>query len=693
VRRLTARWHRLPRWVRWPLWAGAAAVTAGVGLLVVLWFTLDLPDDDPLPEAAVLLTADGQELAVLAEDGVRFNVELEAVAPVVVDALIAAEDRRFYGHSGIDPVGIARAAWRNSLGGGNGRQGGSTLTQQLVKNLRDPGERNLLTKVREAVLATRLEQTMDKDDIVERYLNTVYFGRGTYGIEAASRSYFGVSALELRPSQAALLVGLLRSPETAEPLEHPEEAARRRQTVLDAMVETGDLTADEAAAAAAEPIEVLPRPDSTRLTAGVAPHFVEWAEAEAIAAVGEAALYRDGLRVVTTLDLEAQQAAEAAIAEILPDPADPQAALIALDTDGSVRAHVGSRDYETVAVDIARGADGGGSGRQPGSTFKPFVLAAALQGGARLADTVSGPATIDLDVGGTPWSVENYGGEGYGELDLVEATADSVNTAYAQLLADVGPQAVVDAAHTLGVTSELQPEPSIALGAEEVSPLELARAYLALADDGRGALPHVIERIEDADGNVVWTPALPEAAQVIDADVSRGVTRALEAVIDGGTGTAADIDRPAAGKTGTTQSNVDAWFAGYVPGYAAVVWMGYPDAALPMDDVHGRAVTGGSFPAQIWQRFMTVAVADRPADDFPAPSDEMLGRSSTTTSSTSSTSSSSTTSTSTVETTTTEAPAVPTTRPPATTTTTDAPAATTTTVAPAEGEAAEPVGP
>lgn len=673
----------MPRFVRWPLWIGSAFVVAVVAVLVGLWFTLDLPSDDPLPQAATVYTVDGEELAVLADGGVRYNVTLAEVAPVVVDAVVAAEDQRFYGHSGVDPVGVVRAAWRNTLGGGQGTQGGSTLTQQLIKNLTADTERSLGRKVREAILAIRLEQTEDKDQIMERYLNTVYFGRGTYGIEAAARGYFGIHASALTPAQAAFLVGLLRGPETADPVEHPEEAARRRQVVLDALVDIDALTAADAAAAAAEPLVVLPQPPSTRLVAGVAPHFVDWVEEEAIAAVGEEALYRDGLRIISTLDLAAQQAAEATIAETLPDPGDPEAALVALDTDGSVRAHVGSRDQQTVAIDIVRGVDGGGSGRQPGSTFKPFVLAAALQAGHGLEERVEGPASIQLDVGGTPWEVENYGGEAYGGISLLDATADSVNTAYAQLLADVGPQAVVDVAHAAGIQSPLAPEPSIALGAEEVSPLELAQAYLTFANDGRGARPHVIARIEDADGNVVWQPDLPAADQVIDQDVSRGVTRALQAVIAGGTGAAADIDRPAAGKTGTTQSNVDAWFAGYVPGYAAVVWMGYPDAAIPMDDVHGRAVTGGSFPAQMWQRFMTAALADRPEDDFPDPSDEVLeGDPGTATtspgSSTTTTPASSTTSTSEVEgtTTTTERP------PPATTTTSTTAPATTTTAEP-----------
>jgi len=275
-------------------------------------------------------------------------------------------------------------------------------------------------------------------------------------------------------------------------------------------------------------------------------------------------------------------------------------------------------------LDLVRGAAGGGSGRQPGSTFKPFVLAAALSRGVTLGDRFPGPSQMTFDTGGEPWVVHNYGDEGYGQLTVAEATANSVNTVYGQLLMEVGPSAVADAARVLGIESELPQNPSIALGAVEVSPEELARAYLTLADDGNRVDPYAIVRIEDADGDVVWEPDLPGAEQVVDPDIARATTAALRGVVDHGTGTAADIGRPVAGKTGTTQDNVDAWFAGYVPGYAAVVWMGYPDGAVPMDDVHGRSVTGGSFPAQIWARFMAAAMEGREAAEFPAPPEDLL---------------------------------------------------------------------
>lgn len=619
ARRLWARWWP---WLKWPVRAGAVLVLLGIAGFAYLWFTVDLPDDVPLPRAAVVVAAGGEELATVGPDGTRIEVGLEAIAPVAVDAVVAAEDQRFYDHDGLDPIGMGRALWQNLRSART--QGGSTITQQLAKVLFSEGDRSWMRKAREAVLALKLERTVDKDEIIERYLNVVYFGRGAYGIEAAARAYFDVTAAELTLPQAALLAGLIRAPETADPVETPEEATRRRQTVLAAMVSTGAATEEEAEAAGAEPLGAL-GPEQRAVQAILAPHFVDQVRAQAIDAVGEEAVFGGGLRIVTTLDFRAQEAAERAITEVLNEPTDPQAALVALDADGAIRAYVGGRDHEALELDLAAGESAGGSGRQAGSTFKPFVLAAALAGGITLEDRYRAPSSIEVDVDGELWEVDNYGGESFGRIDVADATANSVNTVYAQLLAEVGPQAVVDAARAAGIEAPLDAVPSIALGAEELSPLQLATGYATFANDGTRVTPYAIARIETADGDVVWEPERPAPAPGIDQGISRTVTAALQGVMDHGTGEGAAIDRPVAGKTGTTQDNVDAWFAGYAPGYTAVVWMGFAEGAIPMEDVHGRSVTGGSFPATIWRTFMEVAVADREPAEFPEPPEVISG--------------------------------------------------------------------
>ncbi|HEU5152061.1 MAG TPA: transglycosylase domain-containing protein [Iamia sp.] len=591
--------------------------------LVWLYATVELPADPPELQSSTIVDADGEELAVLQRDGYRIEVGLDEVAPVVVDALIAAEDRDFRHHDGIDPVGIVRAVTHN-IGGGE-TQGGSTITQQLVKNSYLSPERTYSRKVKEAILAIKLDDRLDKDEILERYLNTVYFGRGAYGIEAAANVYFDRSASELDVPQAALLVGLLRAPEAAEPSEDPETATRRRDSVIDDLVEVGDLTRAEADEAKAADLGAIPQDSPVTLTAGVGPHVVEWIRSQAVEMFGADAVYGGGLTIHTTIDIDDQRAAEQAVAEVLTDPNDPQAALVAIDPEGRIRAHVGGRDHAALQVDLARGREGGGSGRQPGSTFKPIVLAAALQDGtATLGSTFPAPASITLDDGGGPWEVGNYGGEGFGVLDLYESTTRSVNTVYAQLVLEVGPERAAEVADSLGIPGQ-EPDPSLVLGTGEVSVLDLAGGYSTLARQGERIDPYVIERVEDADDDVIFEVEPPEPVRALDEGPALAVTHALRGVIDGGTGTRAQLDRPAAGKTGTTQGNGDAWFAGYTPDLTAAVWMGYPEGPQrAMTDVHGESVTGGSLPADIWKRFMDAALADVEPSDFPAPPDDLL---------------------------------------------------------------------
>jgi penicillin-binding protein 1A len=684
------RSSRLWRWGRWPLGLLIVLGTSAVIVTTYLYFTVELPPTPPTLQSSVVLDAKGRPLAILAKDGVRQRVTLKNIAPAVPKALIAAEDRNFRENSGIDPRGLVRAFVNNARG--QPVQGGSTITQQLVKNSYLTPERSYARKVKEGILAIKLDRQTDKDEILERYLNTVYFGRGAYGIQTASDVYFGTKASRLTYPQAALLIGLLRAPESADPTRDPETAKARRDSVLDDLVEVGDLTKEQAGRFKRTELGAKKERSIVTLRAGVGAHAVEWIRQEAVKRFGAEAVYGEGLRIHTTIDIDKQRAAEDAVRQVLDQPTDPEAALVALDAQGGVKAEVGGRDYARLKVDLARGGKGGGGGRQAGSSFKPLVLATAIDRGvATLGSRFPGPPTLTLDPPSGPWTVSNYGGESFGDIDLTTATAHSVNTAYAQLMLQTDPAQVVDEAEKLGVGTPLQANPSLVLGTSEVSVVDMATAYSTFGRDGRRIDAHIIGRVEDADGTTVYEFSKGPGEQVIKPGTARAVNHALQEVIADGTGTGARLDRPAAGKTGTTQDYGDAWFAGYTPNYTAVVWMGYPEGpAHRMTDVHGRSVTGGSFPAEIWKRFMDAALAGVPPRDFPAvppallrppqgkpepvPTDRSPATSSTVTLAT--------TTTTTEPTTTTGAPPPPTappTQPPATTTTEPPPVATTTT--------------
>jgi len=608
-------------WLRLPLLGFGVLVLLLLLALTWLWASTELPPARSIGESAVLLDRNGEELAVLAQEGLRLEVPIEDMAPVAVDALIAAEDQRFYDHTGVDPIGIGRAVWNNLRD--DDLQGGSTITQQLVKNAYLTSDRTVTRKIREAVLAVKLERNDDKDAILERYLNTVYFGRGAYGLEAAARTFFDGSAADLTAEQAALLIGMLRSPQALDPANDLEAATARRDDVLRAMVDTEALTPEEAEAAIAVPVQTVEAKASpTTLRAGVAPHFVEHVRGILVERFGEQALYDEGLVVETTLDLADQRAAEAAVAKHLDQPTDPQAALVAVDRSGAVRAWVGGRDFEALQVDLAAGA--GGSGRQPGSTFKAFTLAATFERGNGAGVRFPAPAEITVDVDGAPWTVGNADGRDRGTITLAEATAGSVNTVYAQVLAQIGPEAVVDMSKRLGIQRELEPEPSIALGTEEVSPLELTAAFSTLSRSGSRIDPYLITEVRTRDGGVRWDPEEPEGEEVVEPRIADTVSAVLSETPRSGTARRAALDRPMAAKTGTTQENADAWLAGYTPEYTAVVWVGRAEGNQPMDPVDGQAVQGGTVPASIWHDFMVEALKDVPPTPFPDPDPELL---------------------------------------------------------------------
>jgi penicillin-binding protein 1A len=554
----------------------------------------------------------GAVITELFADQNRTSVTLKDIPPVMRNAIIATEDQRYYQHQGVDLLGMLRAAASDVLGG-RAAQGGSTITQQYVKGAFLTPDKTIKRKIAEVVLAYRVEQLYSKDKILEMYLNTIYFGHGAYGISTAAETFFGKAPSALTAPEAALLAGVVKSPTNYSPYLQPVAAKKRRDTVLMQMRDQGYLTPAEYAAAVATPIAVVPLKAGSK----IAPYFVEYVRDQLVKQYGSDAVYRGGLKVTTTLDLGMQAAAENSVASALNKPGDPSAAVVTLDPKtGAILAMVGGRDFASQQYNVVTQGH-----RQPGSAFKPFLLATALAQGVSPEQTFpSGPITIDVP-GSGPWSVTGASGGGSGPMRLRLATWDSVNSVFAQLIMQVGADKVAATAKTMGISTPITAVPAIALGGlkEGVTPLEMADAYATLANGGTKMEPFGIQEVSDASGKVLST-AQPAGTKAIDPAVAYLTTDMLKGVLTQGTAKSAQIGRPAAGKTGTTQEYRDAWFVGYTPYLTTAVWVGYPDAQKAMTSVHGIKVTGGSFPAQIWQSYMKVATAPYPKDDFQRPS-------------------------------------------------------------------------
>jgi penicillin-binding protein 1A len=643
------------------------ALFAGLGILAVTYAfaSIKTPEEVTPPSSAEVYDANGKLLGTYTDGVQRFLIDTEDLLnkkPFIGQAVIAAEDRDFYDHNGISFRGIFRAAWAN-VTGGEVQQGGSTITQQYVKNaILQDSSRTVMRKAKEAVLAVKIERRYSKKEILGFYLNTIYFGRGSYGIEAAARTYFGKHAAELTLAEVAYLAGIIPAPESYQPDEDKRLARERRDRVIDLMVEQGYIGDTLARRAKRGPVKLSAAAIAqakTNVRTQKAAYFMEWLRKEVLYKEFPDRLYTGGFKIYTTLDMEMQRAAEDAVYDTLTEHEDPPAALVSMTPEGYIRAMVGGK--RTIDIKKARGFNYATTfpGRQPGSSFKPFTLLTAIEEGVSPDSRFSGYSPMEIDDNpacnnpdGTPWEVDNYGGSSYGTIDLRTATTNSVNTVYGQLIAEIGPEKVADLLADFGFapkgTKEIEPYCANAFGgALSVTPLELARAYAGLA--GEGALPKVtpVLYITDSEGNCIkeYVPrkgdceieANSKPEQVVEKNSVAVLTDALTEVVEAGTATAASVGldgRPIAGKTGTGQDNKDAWFAGYVPQLTTVVWMGYPvtkgneqplmhycsDTVL-CRPVHGIDVTGGSFPAQIWASYMSAAVdiAELLPEEFPVP--------------------------------------------------------------------------
>lgn len=600
------------------------------GLAGAAWLItrIPLPPEAPQAQTSIVYDGSGNQLALLHGNQNRFPVRLDQVPQVLQDAVVSAEDHNFYKHRGIDPVGILRATWADLRHQGV-RQGGSTITQQYVKNafVGSGQRRTLLRKLKEAVIAVKLEHKYTKKAILERYLNAVYFGRGAYGVEAAAKAYYGRDASQLDLGQSAYLAGLIRTPSDGDVYNDPVLAKSLRTIVLNAMVRDRVVSRADADAAEAVDLKTATNPPSHGDTTVTSPvkgveYFVEYVRQQLRRSYSEQEILRGGLRVYTTLDPKLQTIAyDSVYSEVLNRTTDPAGALVSLDTDGHVVAMVGGRDWSKSSVNLAVGTDGGGSGRQGGSTFKPFLLAETIREGYSVQSSFNGPAKIVFPKAdnGNDWEVSNYDDASYGRLNLIDATVNSVNTIYAQLVTAIGPQNVADMAKKLGVRSPLSPPVvSITLGTPNVSVLDMADAYLSFANEGMQTDPRVIRKITV--GATLLVDDRPKRTRALEKDQADMVNFILRQVVDRGSGKGARLPNgPAWGKTGTTDNYGDAWFVGFNRKLTTAVWMGYPSGqSQQLLNVHGQArVNGGSIPADIWRRFMSRAAPDR--TEYPVP--------------------------------------------------------------------------
>ena len=583
----------------WGAVAGLWVTIAIVG--VVVYVGAHLPPIHSLqvpkrPPTIQITGADGSVLAMRGEMAGE-NLSLKMLPAYVPNAFIAIEDRRFYSHYGVDPIGIVRAAYANVMHRGVS-QGGSTLTQQLAKNLFLTQERTMQRKLQEVELAVWLEHKYSKNEILEMYLNRVYFGAGAYGVDAAAQRYFGKSARNITLAEAAMLAGLVKSPSRLAPNRNPKGAEKRAKLVLAAMADAGLITQAQAKAAIANPSYAMKAP-----SAGTVNYAADWIAEVLDDLVGQV---DQNIVVETTIDPKLQAEAEAAIIDELAAKSVKfnvsQGALVAMNPDGAVRALVGGRNYSESQFNRAVTAK-----RQPGSAFKPFVYLTAIEQGLT-PDTIRPDAPINIK----GWRPENYTQEYFGNVTLTQALAMSLNTVAVRLGQEVGPAAVVRTAHRLGIASKLEANASLSLGTSEVSLLELVGAYAPFANGGRAASPYVIRRIRTTGNKLLYARRPDRTGQAIDARSVSMMNQMMQETLR--TGTARKAELPgwqAAGKTGTSQDFRDAWFVGYTANLVTGVWLGNDDNSPT------RKATGGGLPVDVWTRFMKSAHQGVPVAALP----------------------------------------------------------------------------
>jgi penicillin-binding protein 1A len=589
-------------------WSAVMVLWVGIfGVGVFIWVASDLPDPEELWRKTDRPSITFVDIRgdVVDRRGAPDSppVDLKSLPVYVPQAVMAIEDRKFYKHWGFDFEGLARAFYINAKAG-RVVQGGSTLTQQLAKNLFLSSEQSLKRKAQELLLSVWLESRFTKDEIISLYLARVYFGSGAYGIDEAARRYFDKTPQNLTIAESALLAGLLKAPSRLNPVSSSQRAAERATVVLDVMEAQGVITKEQRVQAVREPLRFVPTSRG-----GGAAYFLDWIADDVGASVGEPT---EDVIVETTLDMKAQLAAETALGDELRTNGRSlkmsQAALVAIAGDGGVRAMVGGRNYQESEFNRVTEAK-----RQPGSAFKPFVYLAAMERGET-------PWSVRVDrplrIGN--WTPQNYNGGYSGAMPLITAFARSVNTIAVQLGEEVGRDTVVRVARRLGVRSRLDAQPTLALGTEVLTPLELTAAYVPFANGGTAITPYGFKRIRTRSGRILWERPSPAPRRAIEEVPLRSMNALLAQVVSAGTARGAQLpDRPVGGKTGTTSDYRDAWFIGFTGGYAAGVWVGNDDFGIKTNKV-----TGGSAPTRIWRAFMIEALKGQPARSFPMPTPE-----------------------------------------------------------------------